>query len=59
MNSFILAYAAIAIAIIIGWVMNLVQLIGMASDGVTGLFVLKIVGLFLAPLGAVLGYIGT
>lgn len=46
------------IAAIAGWVMNIVQLVSMADAGVTGMFILKIVGVFVAPLGAVLGWIG-
>lgn len=39
-----------------GWVMNIISLVGM--DGVleSGLGIARIVGIFVAPLGAVLGY---
>lgn len=46
------------IAGIIGWVANIVQLVGMASDPITAMFVLKCVGVFFAPLGSVLGMVG-
>jgi prepilin-type N-terminal cleavage/methylation domain-containing protein len=39
-----------------GWVWNIIKLADMDS-GVTGLFVLRIIGIFLAPLGVVVGFI--
>lgn len=48
----------VVIAAFIGWVMNIVQLFGLADGGITGKFVLKCIGIFIAPLGAVLGWIG-
>lgn len=43
------------IAAIVGWVMNIITI---AHDtGATGILILRIVGIFVAPLGAVLGYI--
>ena len=45
-------------AMVIGWVMNIVQLIQTADNGVTGMYILKIVGIFAAPLGGLLGWIG-
>jgi hypothetical protein len=53
-----LAIIAAVIAAIVGWVLNIVQLFGMADGGITGTFVLKAIGIFVAPLGAVLGWIG-
>jgi hypothetical protein len=37
-----------------GWVNNIVTLFGL--DGMSGEMVLRVVGIFVAPLGAVLGY---
>lgn len=39
-----------------GWVWNIVKLAHMGFDPLTGMAVLRIVGIFLAPLGAILGY---
>ena len=39
-----------------GWVMNIIELIGMTFDPITGMAVARIIGIFVAPLGAVLGY---
>lgn len=41
----------------IGWVMNAVKIITAISDPLTRMFILRCVGLFLAPLGAILGFI--
>lgn len=39
-----------------GWVLNIVKLIPM-DCGLCGMQVLRIIGIFLAPLGAILGFI--
>ena len=50
------------IVVVFGWALNLLALIGSAGDlksmsDVTPLMALRAVGVFVAPLGAVLGYI--
>ena len=45
------------VAAIIGWVMNLVQVISMTSDTLTVLLALKIVGIIVPFIGAILGYV--
>ena len=51
---------AIVLALGAGWVMNLVEIIQTAPDvtldSIPGMFILRIIGLFVAPLGGVLGY---
>jgi len=42
--------------VLVGWVLNIIQLVN--NTYAVTMFVLKIVGIFVAPLGAVLGYIG-
>lgn len=42
----------------IGWIANLIQILGMLADPITGLFILKIVGIFAGPIGSILGFIG-
>lgn len=44
-------------AVIGGWIANVVKFVGMLDGGVTGMFIARIVGMFLAPLGVVLGYV--
>lgn len=42
---------------VIGWVMNIVKLIGMAqTDEFTTMFVLRCVGVLAAPFGCILGW---
>lgn len=53
----ILAYLAIIIALVYGWVMNIVTIAHSNFSDITGLLVLRVVGIFVAPLGTVLGYI--
>jgi len=38
-----------------GWVANIVKLV--SSDIITTLEIVRIIGIFLAPLGAILGYL--
>jgi len=46
------------IALIIGWFMNLYTVINSAINGaeVTTLFIVRIMGIFIGPIGGVLGY---
>ncbi|RZI60668.1 MAG: hypothetical protein EOP14_00090 [Pseudomonas sp.] len=41
---------------VVGWVLNIVKLVPM--EGPMGMLLLRAAGIILAPLGAVLGYIG-
>lgn len=52
-----LIIVAIWIAFIVGWLINLVEVIklAIAAVPVTTLFIVKIVGIFVAPLGSILG----
>ena len=43
-------------AMVIGWVMNIIEIVQTVADPITGMFVLRCVGIVVAPLGAVLGY---
>lgn len=53
----ILLILAIGILSAGGWVANIVKLVGSDFDPITGLLIARVVGIFLAPLGAVLGYV--
>jgi hypothetical protein len=44
------------LAVIGGWLANIVKLVFMLSGPVNALFIGRIVGVFAAPLGAVLGF---
>lgn len=60
MPAFSLAIVLVWVAAVIGWSMNIYStVVVLWVDGpitITGMLVLRIVGIFLAPLGAVLGY---
>lgn len=56
MKAFFTTYWIVIILGFIGWVLNIAQIIGMSS--VSGLMIVKIIGAFLAPVGAVMGWIG-
>jgi len=45
------------LACIGGWIANVVKFIGMLDGGVTAMFIARIVGMVLAPLGVLLGYV--
>lgn len=49
---------AVALAALGGWIANIVKLVYMFGDNIeiTTMFVGRILGIFLAPLGAILGY---
>jgi hypothetical protein len=49
---FVVFFAAIG-----GWVANIVKLFGSDFDPLTGQIVLRVVGVFVAPLGSIMGYL--
>ena len=53
----VLAYLAFLIAVVYGYINNIVSLVGMLGGDVTALFVARCIGFFAIPLGVVLGYI--
>lgn len=59
MNSgFAITIILLWVAAVVGWIMNIVQLVGMINSPITTLFILKVVGIFAAPFGSVMGWIG-
>lgn len=55
-----LGVIALWLAGVIGWVMNLMQIVALATSvaPVTTMFIIKCVGVLIAPVGAFLGWIG-
>jgi prepilin-type N-terminal cleavage/methylation domain-containing protein len=53
---FALALLVVAPACIFGWVNNIIKLAHSSFQPITGLAVLRVVGIFVVPLGCVLGY---
>jgi hypothetical protein len=54
----IIIWLIIVVGSIYGYVMNIVKLVGMLDDPITGWFVARCVGVIAGPLGVVLGYLG-
>ena len=44
------------IAAVGGWIANISKVVATVADPITGMFVLRCVGIVVAPLGVVLGY---
>lgn len=40
-----------------GWVANVVKLVGLGADAGLGIFIVRAAGIFVPPLGAVLGFV--
>jgi hypothetical protein len=52
----VLFFVGIALGGAIGWVWNILKLMDMTFDPITGLAIVRIVGIFIPPLGAIAGY---
>ena len=50
-------YLSLLILLLGGWVMNLVEIVNYDFASITGMIILRIAGIFIAPLGAVLGWV--
>lgn len=51
-------YIIVGLAFLIGWILNIIQIFGAWSSGVTVGIILKMVGVVFFPLGGILGYVG-
>jgi hypothetical protein len=40
-----------------GWIANIVKLVGMDMGGISGMLVLRAIGVVAAPLGSVMGFL--
>ena len=40
-----------------GWIWNIAKIVQSGFDVITGMFIARCIGVFVAPLGAVLGYL--
>lgn len=58
MSSYAWGMLCIMFMAAIGWIANLVQVMGMLSEPLTALIVLKLAGILIAPAGVVLGWLG-
>jgi len=48
---------AIWLAAAVGWIWNIVKIFAAAGDPITAWFIIRVVGVFAAPVGAVVGYL--
>jgi hypothetical protein len=58
MNGLYLIFAIAGVLGAIGWVANIVQIVGMINDPITGMLIFKCLGAVVAPIGSILGIIG-
>ena len=56
-TSFELTIVLIAVLALGGWIANIVKLVGMDFGAITGLLIVRAIGIFITPLGAVMGFI--
>lgn len=47
---------AISIAAIYGWICNIIALVHMLGGDITAMFIARCVGVFMTPLGSILGF---
>jgi hypothetical protein len=57
MKALMVIWFLLAVAGIGGWIANVVKLVGMDFASISGLMVARGIGVFVAPLGSVLGFI--
>jgi hypothetical protein len=54
----IVLWLLVALAAGYGWVMNIVKIVDMGFEPLSGLVIFRCIGVFVPPLGVILGYIG-
>lgn len=52
-----LGLIGLGVALIVGWIMNIVAVIGLIGGDVSAELIVRVVGVFVAPLGAAFGYL--
>jgi len=56
-KGFAMAFGAcLVLAAVGGWIWNVVKIVGTIDAAVTGMFVARVIGVFVAPLGSILGF---
>ncbi len=50
-------YLCFLVLFIGGWILNIITIANSSFDSITGMLILRVAGIFLAPLGAILGWI--
>ena len=54
---FLVVIFLVWVAAMTGWVLNIISIFGGTFDPLTGVMILRVVGIFVAPLGAIMGWI--
>lgn len=52
-----LAYFVVWMAALVGYVMNIVKIFTSFDDGLTTLMIIRLIGTFAVPLGAIVGWV--
>ena len=52
----VIVYLLVAIALFVGWVLNVVAIFSLLGGDITAELVIRIVGVFAFPLGGIVGY---
>lgn len=55
-NAAAILYLGLIIVVIYGWVANIVTIAQSDLSTITGMLILRVAGIFVAPLGVILGY---
>ena len=56
-GTLLILYIMLVLVILVGWVNNLLIVVASIQDPITTELIIRIVGVFAAPLGGVMGYI--
>jgi hypothetical protein len=56
MRGILIAWILIMLIACVGWILNIVSIFNSSFDSLTGILVLRVIGVFLAPIGAILGF---
>lgn len=54
---FVFTYIIIFLLFVVGWIMNIINIIRQDDLELTGTLILQIIGIFVAPLGAIMGWV--
>lgn len=52
-----LAWVAIMAAGAIGWALNIIKIFGALGEPVTGMFIGRVIGAFVVPIGCIVGWL--
>lgn len=53
---FLIVVFTVIIASFVGWIWNIIKIIEIINDPITGMFIMRCIGIFFVPLGIIMGY---